>query len=216
MCVEWTEPTSLHTYEVGNSPGQTLFAIEPMTIEDSMAARFDDSSLSRSNFNITTKFKNDTACKGVAYTETCVLHQGLAEYSIILQNNTISLQYPHWQNDSFLQDLSPYLMTSASSWNRAFINLYNPVRNTYSRSKCDSNTVVGSVYTNCPREAEWDKGNMSCRYDTINSAITVRDSMDFKIENGGKDCGQTWRNPMQVCENIHSLFPFLLHILSCS
>lgn len=138
-CVKWTENTSFHTDEVVTPPGELphwmiIFAIEPLIIEDSMAARFNDTSLTRSDFNITTKFRNSTACKGVAYTQTCKLHQGLVEYSVVLQNNIISLRHSHWQNDSFLQDLSPYLITPAPSWNRAFINLYNTVRIVYSRS----------------------------------------------------------------------------------
>lgn len=71
----------------------TAFAIEPIdSLDDTIY----------SDFIITTKFKNDTACKGVAFTQACKLHQGLVEYSIILKNNSISLRYPHWQNDTFL------------------------------------------------------------------------------------------------------------------
>lgn len=68
-----------------NLTWMTAFAIEPVVSLDGIYA----------DFSIITKFKNDTACKGVAFTQTCKLHQGLVEYSIILTNNSISLRYPH-------------------------------------------------------------------------------------------------------------------------
>lgn len=60
--------------------------------------------------------------------------------------------------------------------------------------------VLSKVYTSCPKLDEWDKSNMSCNYDTMNSPITFRDSMDFKTENAHTGCGQTWQDPMQVFE----------------
>lgn len=90
------------------------YAIEPISFLDVN---------NKLDFKITTKFKNDTACKGIAFTQMCKLHRGLVEYSVILKNNSISLRYPHWQNDSYLQDLSSDLRADAVSWNQAFMNL---------------------------------------------------------------------------------------------
>lgn len=178
------------------------FAIEPIPLE------FDSSSY---DFDITTKFKNDTACKGVAFTQICTLHQGIVEYSVILQNSSISLRYPHWQNDSFLQDLpgtlpdglsrdlSNELRTDATTWNQVFMNLYKPVRFNSSRLYCDEEPVKSQLYTNCSDQSmDSSSGPMECLYQTRNSPMTFRDSMDFEIENVNKNCGKTWRNPMQI------------------
>ena len=175
----------------------TAFAIEPISLNDK--SRFD--------FNITTKFKNETSCKGIAFAQTCKLHQGLVEYSIILKNSSISLRYPHWQNDSFLQDLSNDLLSTAASWNSVFMNLYKPVRFNYSRRYCkgEENHDYSRVYTNCLPYAVWGgEDDMNCTYEIDNSPMTFRDSMDFEIENAGKECGKTWRDPMQV----KYFFPF--------
>lgn len=166
------------------------FAIEPLSFSDV------DNKL---DFNITTKFKNDTACKGIAFTQTCKLHQGLVEYSVILKNSSISLRHFHWQNDSYLQDFSSDLRTDAALWDQAFMNLYRPVRFNQSQLYCNGSVKWSGLLTNCPRwNREVLKTNMICVYQTVDTPMTFRESIDFAIENVGKSCERTWRNPMQV------------------
>lgn len=200
LCIPTSESKArdqMGNFTIIGSPGppeptwMTAFAIHPISLESPISP----------HFNITTKFKNDTACKGVAFTQTCELHQGLVDYSIILTNDSISLRYPHWQNDTFLSGLSDSIRAPAELWNRVFINLYKPIRFDYSRTYCNGTLGWAKVYTKCDREfelyGEMDF-NMSCVYDIDNSIMTIRDNMNFEIENVGKVCGKTWRNPMQV------------------
>ena len=186
---------------VGEHASMITFAIQPIPLV------FDGDIY---DFNITTKFRNDTACKGLAFTQTCSLHQGIVEYSVILQDSSISLRYPHWQNDSFLNDLpkalpnnassSSDLRTRVASWNQAFMNLYKPVKFNTSRYYCDGEPVGSILLTNCQDQmVNFSSDAMECIYYTGNSPMTFRDSMDFEIENvNNKNCGRTWRNPMQV------------------
>lgn len=194
----------------GEHAWMIAFAIEPILFRDS-ENKFD--------VKITTKFKNDTACRGVAFAQTCELHQGIVEYSVILQNTSISLRYPHWQNDSFLQNLpsalsntlpsalpiafqnnvSIDLRTDAETWNKVFMNLYTPVRFNSSRLYCDGEPAESYLYTNCP-DGFFDPSSdaMMCPYEIRNFPMTFRDSMSFEIEGVNKTCGKIWRNPMQV------------------
>lgn len=168
----------------------TAFAIEPILFMG-LDENFD--------FNITTKFKNDTACKGFAFTQTCTLHQGLVEYSVILKNNSISLRYPHWQNDSFLQNLSSDLRTDGLLWKRAFTNLYEVVRFNQSQAYCNETLGFSQWYTQCPEMDGRMNQDMNCDYIIGDIPLTFRESTSFENENVvGKDCERTWRNPMQV------------------
>ena len=169
----------------------TAFAIEPIRFMG-LDENFD--------FNITTKFKNDTACKGSAFTQTCTLHQGLVEYSVILKNNSISLRYPHWQNDSFLQNLSSDLRTDGILWKRTFTNLYEVVRFNQSQAYCNETVGFSLWYTMCPEMSRRSiNQDMNCDYIIDDIPLTFRESRSFENENVvGKDCERTWRNPMQV------------------
>lgn len=175
-----------------NLTQMTAFEIEPIRFEG-LDEHFD--------FNITTKFKNDTACKGFAFTQTCTLHQGLVEYSVILKNNSISLRYPHWQNDSFLQDLSSDLRADGILWTRAFMNLYEVFGFNQSQAYCNETIGFSRWYTRCPEMMTGlgiDQA-MECDYTLGDTPLTFRESMSFENENVvGKDCERTWRNPMQV------------------
>lgn len=81
------------------------------------------------------------------------------------------------------------------------MNLYKPIKFDYSRTYCNGKYGLTKLYTKCQKEIEYGietTTNMTCVYNIANSPMTFRDSMDFEIENMNKECGKTWRNPMQV------------------
>lgn len=170
------------------------FAIEPIVYANSENVY---------DFNLTTKFKNDTGCKGAAFTQTCTLNQGIVEYSIIFKNNSISLRYPHWQNDSFLEDVSSELRARARLWNNAFLNLYAPVRLVQTWTGCGGNFGFTDWMTLCSENEIWNnKKVMDCYYELNKVPMTFRDSLNFEIGKGSNACEKTWRNPMQVRKTI--------------
>lgn len=72
------------------------------------AIGFEDGSSNSSDSTLgllTSTFKETTTCKGAIREHRCTLNPRIVEYSVILRNDTISLQYPHWQNDTFLKDV---------------------------------------------------------------------------------------------------------------
>lgn len=47
-------------------------------------------------------FKAAPDCESDVSVTRCTLQQAIVEYGVVLQNGIISLQHPHWQNDSVL------------------------------------------------------------------------------------------------------------------
>jgi hypothetical protein len=49
-------------------------------------------------------FKAAPDCESDLSVSTCTLQQAIVEYSVVLQHGIISLQHPHWQNDTILSN----------------------------------------------------------------------------------------------------------------
>lgn len=157
--------------------------------------------------HITAKFKDMPTCKGVAQMRICTLHQGVVEYAVVLQNSTISLQYPHWQNDTFLYKMDRQHQGYLTQWLEAFSTL-NPA-NRYDITHTGQFSKFNSYqYVNCNAWEDRPASNMSC-YSSSDSGFTFRDRDRF---GGGSQsivwpsCEDTWRDPIQVFK-LH--FPFL-------
>jgi hypothetical protein len=55
--------------------------------------------------DIASVFKSNTSCTADVSIHTCSLHRALIEYDVLIQNATIKLQQPNWQQDKVLSNL---------------------------------------------------------------------------------------------------------------
>ena len=147
---------------------------------------------------ITTKFKDMPTCKGVAQKRTCTLHQGLVEYAVVLQNSTIRLQHPHWQNDTVLRQYERQNQTYVTQWLETFSTL-NPAYKHDFRHMLAKEDIMLLHYTNCNDWSMRPASNMSCEQQNIYSSdFTFRAIDRFENKRHGPPCEQTWRDPTQV------------------
>lgn len=148
---------------------------------------------------ITTKFKDMPTCKGFAQMRTCTLHQAVVEYAVILQNNTISLQHPHWQNDTILYRHAIDKENYAAHWLKVF-SILNPAHKRDLRHTIGKG-IQGDDYVNCDTHLGSVSSNMSCLFSSSlsDSDFTFRNATRFENTRYQNHCDGTWRDPTQVC-----------------
>lgn len=152
---------------------------------------------------IITKFKDMPTCKGVAQMRMCTLHQGVFEYAVMLRNSTISLQYPHWQNDTMLYTHGRQNQSYITQWLQAF-SMLTPAYKYDITHDIMASDIEAKRYVNCNSWGTRPASNMNCTPEA-DAAFTFRDRDRFKvhddrfgIEDSEASCDLTWRDPTQV------------------
>lgn len=162
---------------------------------------------------ITTKFKDMPTCKGFAQTRMCTLRQGVVEYAVMLRNETISLQHPHWQNDTVLYTHGRQNQSYVTEWLEAFSMLTPAYKYDISHDLRASRFETQS-YVNCNTWGKRPASNMSCT-PTADAAFTFRERDRFrtqgdrsKTQEREASCELTFRDPTQVSRFHFSMFFF--------
>lgn len=161
---------------------------------------------------ITSAFKDTATCKGTIPVRRCTLLPGLVEYTIMIKNDTISLQHPHWQNDTFLQaregKFSNDLPLTWNPWQAVFPTFFPPVELNLTEGP-RPNEYEFDLYSNCP-EGEFSAGigsNTTCRNGGPGwQRVEVNDLSRQYLNQPDPSCDPesacactyTWHDPMQV------------------
>lgn len=202
-------PCSELGYSFGDGPKMTAYDVEYDVFEyddvEHEVREYDfviDGRISNKpgEIRVTTKFKDMPTCEGVAQIRTCTLHQGVVEYAVVLQNSTISLQYPHWQNDTILYKYGRQNQSYITQWLEAFSTL-NPAYKYDLRHMLSKGDIMSEDYVNCNAWGDRPASNMSCSFSSslCDSGFTFR--YRDRFQNKGiilSPCKRTWRDPIQV------------------
>jgi hypothetical protein len=173
----------------------------------------------RAEINITTAFKNESACAGNIYIHRCTLRPGVVEYDVVLRARSIALRSPAddgWRRDrlvsaSWTENWPTY------PWAMALQSLHPRFRVNMTTARTDgssggSNGGGGSSdlalerFEHCPSaSARYDsRSNTTCR---PGKDAHLRDVSVTYLEPGLRAtslCNITYRDPMPVRKTIAS------------
>lgn len=171
------------------------------------------------NISIATAFKDTLACQGSIRTHQCSIRETLVDYAVMIKNDTITLQHPHWQSDIVHEsDVSNGSVLDwgvfTNQWGKLFALLSSPIRINVTQ---ENGTPMFTQHLPCQllsvdyMYAEMS-GDNSRPKDCPIIMPMIRDlSRTYSNQplSYQHACNYTWRDPMQV-SSLWTSFHYLL------
>lgn len=155
------------------------------------------------NVIITTTFKDTPTCKGSIPMHRCSLRLTLVDYAVMIKNDSITLQYPHWQSDMVHETSIPKkeyipwgLGVFTNEWTQLFALLYPPTQINVTQM---GDRPMLMEYVLCQENSDrlFDTINTTCplRMPIIRDLSKIYSNQPLPYRHA---CDYTWRDPMQV------------------